>query len=85
MRSTDNQIVWVFLAFTAIGLALTYYCWWIIRKHRRMLRMENLTGEQRFRSRFTVIIMFVPLLGFGIEFIYFAWKSLQTLALVVTP
>ncbi len=84
MRNTDNQIIWGFLAFSVIGFAVAYHCWWIIQRHRRRLRTESLCGEERFRSRFTVIVMFVPLVAFGIESIFFAWKTLQTLALIVT-
>ncbi len=84
MRSSGDSIIWVFLAFTIIGAALTYYSWWVIQRHRRKLRSGHQNGEEHFRSSFTVIVMMAPLIGFGVEFLYFLFKTLQTLAAILS-
>ncbi len=69
----------VFPIFVLVNGSIAYYCWTVIQRHRRRLQNPDLFQPERERSWFTVIVMWIPLLGFSFEFLYFLYKTLQTL------
>jgi hypothetical protein len=79
MYHLNIPLIIVFMLLAAVSGLIAFYCWYIIQKHWIALTKSNPSRGEDLRSRFTVIIMIVPLLGFSFEFVYFFLKSLQEL------
>ncbi len=75
-------LVYAFIAFTLFCGLIAYFCWRVIRHHWQKILHTEQSGPEHFRSVFTVVVMWIPLLGFTFQFVYFLVKTLQEL---ITP
>jgi len=79
MYHLNVPAIFVFLIFTIVSGSIAYYCWAVIQRHYRKSLLPAKSGLDYARLRFTVIVMVIPLIGFGFEFIYFLFKTFQEL------
>jgi hypothetical protein len=83
MYHLNIPLIYVFITFTVFSGLVMLYCWAIIHKFWKRLLQSNLPQNESLRSRLIIIIMAIPLLGFGFEFIYFFYKTLQELLILI--
>ncbi len=79
MYHLNIPLIIVFIAFTVISGLITFFCSTVIRKNLEKLRKSNLSIRDKARTRFSVTMMIIPTVGFGFEFIYFLYKTFQSL------
>jgi hypothetical protein len=68
-----------FLAFMTIFGLLDYYVYTVIRKHRARLDDLAVVQPERARSWFTVFALLLPFCGFGFGFMFFTYKTFESL------
>jgi hypothetical protein len=84
MYHLNIPLIYVFMIFTGFSGLVMFYCWTIIHKAWKRIIQPNLPQNEGLRSRLIIAIMVIPLLGFGFEFIYFLYKTLQELLMLIS-
>ena len=83
MYHLNIPLLYVFIAFTVGSGLIMFYCGMVIHKSWKRLAKSDLHVNEQIRSKFVIIIIVIPFLGFGFEFIYFLYKTVQELLLLV--
>lgn len=83
MYHLNIPLFYVFIIFTVGSGLVMFYCGTVIHKSWKKLIKSDLPVNEEIRSKFVIIIMAIPFLGFGFEFIYFLYKALQELLMLV--